>query len=119
MQRLDEAIMGLEQALTHLPAQQPWQHLVRQRLSGVDEALTAERAHPGAELLNARAGHLHRERMRLHARLTAIGGLISEASAVDPLRQELLRLLGDIQHHHQRVNDLAWDALAMDVGGSE
>lgn len=119
MQRLDEAVVGLEQALTTIPAQQSWHQVVRQRLSGVDEALTAERTHPGAEWLSARAGLLHRERNRLHTRLTALGGQISEASSLEPLRQELLRLLGDIQHHHQRVNDLAYDALALDVGGSE
>jgi len=122
MQRLEQAVVGLEQALSSIP-QLPdsWCPLVRQRLARVRDALAAESTQATETWLSARAGHLHRERIRLLSRIAALGGLINtNANALDDtVRENLLRLVHDIQHHHQRVNDLAYDSVAMEVGGSE
>lgn len=118
MQLLDQAVTGLEQAL-RLPGHQQWQAAVRQRLTGIDEALSAEHTATSETWLHARARHLHHERNRLRRRLDLLDSSLGEAANMETLRRELIRLVHDIQHHHQRVNDLAYDALSRDVGGSE
>jgi len=86
----------------------------------VRKALTAERAHASEVWLTPRAGHLHRERNRLLTRVAALVGLLgTEAVDDEPLRQNLHRLAIDLHHHQQRVNDLAYDSVSMEVGGSE
>jgi hypothetical protein len=120
MQRLETALESLEQALLSPPRlQQSWRHIVRQRAVQVAEALTAESAVAVDSWLSARAGHLERERNALLTRLTVLRTLLAEASDIEPVRDSMRRLLLDVRHHHQRVNDLAYDALALDVGGSE
>jgi hypothetical protein len=120
VQQLALAVDGLEAALASPPTfQQPWRHIVRERLGEVCEALTAERTAAGDSWLSARAGHLQRERNRLLVRLSALGTMVTEASDIDAARTNLLRLVPDLHHHQQRMNDLVYDAVAMDVGGSE
>ena len=112
--------MGLEQALTSTAPLQPWRQIARQRLKAVRKALTAERTSATELWLSAREGHLLRERNRLLSRTAALGGLLkTEAVADEPLRQNLHRLAIDLHHHQQRLNDLAYDSVAMEVGGSE
>jgi hypothetical protein len=41
------------------------------------------------------------------------------APDVDDLADRLNRLLVDIAHHHQRVHDLAYDDVELEIGGSE
>jgi len=120
MQPLEQAVLGLEQALSS-PAGtgQPRPHLLRQRLEEIRQALHAEHTHTGDLWLSARAGHLHRERNRLLARLQVLSASVSDTADLEPARPVLVRLVQDIEHHRQRVNDLLYDGLAMDVGGSE
>jgi hypothetical protein len=120
VQQLALAVEGLEAALASPPRfQQPWRHIVRERLGEVCEALTAERTGAGDSWLSARAGHLQRERNRLLVRLSVLGTMVTEATDVEAARTNLLRLVPDLHHHQQRMNDLVYDAVAMDVGGSE
>ena len=120
MQRFDRAIESLEQALHSPPRfQQSWRHIVRQRADEVADVLTSESPVAVDSWLAARVGHLERERTRLLARLTVLGALLSDGSELDSVRDRFHRLLLDVRHHHQRLNDLAYDALALDVGGSE
>ena len=120
MQQLALAVDGLEEALSSPPTfQQPWRHIVRERLGEVCEALTAERTAAADSWLSARAGHLHRERNRLLVRLSALRTMVADGSDVEAVRLKLLRVVPDLQHHQQRVNDLVYDAAGMDVGGSE
>ncbi len=119
MQRLEQALDGLQQALSSPPRlQQPWRHIVTERLQLVADELTAERTVATDTWLAARASHLHRERDRLAARLTVLAARLQEADLA-PVRAALQRLVLDLQHHHARVTDLLYDAYAMDVGGSE
>jgi hypothetical protein len=120
MQRFERAVEGLEEALQSPPRfQQSWGYIVRQRARQVADALTAESPVALDSWLSARAGHLDRERNRLLARLSVLGTLLYESTELDQVRESLARLVQDVRHHHQRVNDLVYDELALDVGGSE
>lgn len=120
MQRFEVAVDSLEHALLSPPTfQQSWDHIVRQRVAGVADALTAESPVAIDPWLTARASHLDRERDRLLTRLTVLLSRLGEATDVEAVRDSLCQLLRDVRRHHQRVNDLAYDALALDVGGSE
>jgi DNA polymerase-3 subunit alpha len=59
------------------------------------------------------------ERNRLIARISVLAGSLSESADIEPVREALLRVAQDVQHHAQRVSDLMYDAVAMEVGGSE
>ena len=120
MQRFENAVESLEQALQSPPRfQRSWGHIVRLRAVQVAEALTAESPVAVDSWLAARVAHLERERNRLLTRLTVLGAMLSESADVDSVRESFRRLVLDVRHHHQRVNDLAYDALALDVGGSD
>ena len=120
MQRFESAVESLEQALQSPPKfQQSWGHIVRQRAGQLAEALTAESPVAVDSWLAARVGHLERERNRLLTRLSVLATLLAESTDLETVRESFRRLVLDARHHHQRVNDLAYDALALDVGGSE
>jgi hypothetical protein len=147
MERLEFAVTGVEEALRPAPAPVPaqggggagrpaatptvpaspaWLHPVRQQLPRVMEALRAERPDSDDATFVARAHRLTLERNRLLRQLRQIvpaltDGCVADGRDSDPeeLRRVLLRLMHDIQHHHQRVNDLVYDAGWRDVGGSE
>lgn len=102
-----------------------WLETVRQQLPRLMEALGAEETDTADHAMTARARRLARERNRLLRRLRQLtpalsdGRLSSGRRDPEELRQALVRLLHDISHHHQRVNDLVYDAGWRDVGGSE
>lgn len=120
MHRLDEAVTDLAAALT-VPPRMPhlWRQLVGERLRTVDEQLRAERAVAQESWLTPRALHLHHERKRLLSRLAVLVATVAESPDLEAVRGAVHRFVQDVEHHHQRVGDLAYDALAMDVGGSE
>jgi hypothetical protein len=120
MKRFENAMESLEQALHSPPRfQQSWRHIVRQRADEVAAVLTCESPVAVDSWLAARVSRLERERNRLLARLTVLARLLGEGSDPESVRERFHRLVLDIRHHHQRLNDLAYDALALDVGGSE
>jgi hypothetical protein len=120
MQRFEIAVESLEQALQSPPRlSRSWGHIVRQRAAQVADALTAESPVAVDSWLAARAGCLERERNDLVSRLSVLGSLLADATDPEPARESLRRLLLDVRHHHQRVNDLTYDALTLDVGGSD
>jgi hypothetical protein len=120
MQRFEHAVEGLEEALKSPPRlQQSWGHIVRRRAAQVAEALTAESPVAVDSWLSARAGQLERERNRLLTRLSVLGTLLAESTDLEKVRDGLCRLVLDVRHHHQRMNDLTYDELALDVGGSD
>lgn len=119
MSGLDDAIKGLEQALDRPRQQQTWRWLVRHRISGVREALAHDHVRDGDAWLAAREGTLTRERETLVARLSHLGPQVLEAPDVDPVHRDLKRLVADLTHYRQRVNDLVYDAVALELGGSD
>jgi hypothetical protein len=117
------ALQGLEQSL-EAPRRDGvalgnWRWTVRQRMTAVRDALVGEIGDPDDGWLAARGGSAFRERNALLGRMIALGPLVLETPDVEPIRLELKRLLADIARHVQRLNDIAYDEVEMELGGSE
>lgn len=120
MRRLAHALDGLERALLTPPQlEQSWRYLIKQRLTWVDAALAADNHHDADPWLHPRLDRLDRERSLLQGRTSVLAATICDAVDLQPVRESLSRLVHDLEHYQQRVNDLAYDAVDMDVGGSE
>lgn len=96
-----------------------WRWTVRQRMAAVRDCLVAEVDQADDGWLAARTGTVLRERTALLGRLSVLGPQVLESPDVEAVRVELLRLLVDLSHHVQRVNDLAYDDVELELGGSE
>jgi hypothetical protein len=96
-----------------------WRWVVRQRMASVRDALVGEAAGSDDGWLAARGGSAFRERNALLTRLSTLGPEILETPDVEATRLELKRLVLDLQRHVQRVNDLAYDEVELELGGSE
>jgi len=117
-----EALRGLEQAILPPRPGVPlgnWRWSLRQRLAGVRDALVDENPTAADGWLAARGGQAFRERGQLIARLTQLADSALVAPDPEALRQELRRLIGDIGRHVQRLNDLVYDAVELELGGEE
>lgn len=120
MRRLAHALSGLERALSTPPRlQQSWRYLVKQRLTWVDAALASDNPHDADPWLQPRLERLRRERTALMGRTSVLAATICDAVDLEPVRESLARLVHDLERYQQRVNDLAYDAVDLDVGGSE
>lgn len=119
MTGLDHAIIGLEQALHRPRRQQTWRWLVRHRMSSVREALTGEQARGLDAWLAAREGTLLREREVLLRRLAELGPQVLEADDLERVRVDLVDLVVRLRRHCQRINDLTYDSVSLELGGSE
>lgn len=121
--RDNTAVQNLAEALLIRPRAESdlgrWRWMVRQRMVGVRDALTSETGMPVDGSLSSRHGAAQRERALLLTRLSTLGPQVLEAPDPDPVREELKRLVGDIRHHLQRRNDIAWDDVQQEIGGSE
>jgi hypothetical protein len=96
-----------------------WRWSVRRELVPVRDRLRREHPIRGEAWLSARATRALRERDDLLARLNTLASQVLTAPDVDDLAERLNRLLVDIAHHHQRVTDLAYDDVELEIGGSE
>ena len=96
-----------------------WRWTVRQRMADVRDVLIRESEHPDDAWLAARGTAALRERTALIARMGELGPQVLESPDVTQVRQALLRLLGDIDRHLQKLRDLAYDDVEMEFGGSE
>lgn len=119
MTGLERAISGLDQALRAPHRHHMWRWLVRHRMAAVKEALTREYTRGGDAWLAPRQASLHRERDALLRQLGALGPQVLEAPDVEPVRNALMRLLVDLERHRQRLNDLVYDTVSLELGGSE
>ena len=119
MTALEHAIIGLQQALEAPRRHHVWRWLVRHRIACVKEALDREHGRAGDAWLAARELMLVRERDSLLRKLTAIGPQVLEATDVESVRRQLMRLVGDLERHRQRLNDLVYDTVSLELGGSE
>lgn len=125
--RLHSALAQLDRALD-TPRREGvalgnWRWTVRQRMTAVRDLLAHEPVGPqgsgGDGWLAARGGVAFREREGLLLRLGAAGQQVLEAPDAEAVRGELKRLLVDVSHHLQRVRDLAYDEVELELGGSE
>ena len=115
-------LLELREVLRRPPAETElgrWRWTVRQRMSGVRDLLLHEAVTPESGWLQPRHGVALRERRTLLRRLSALGPRVLEASDVEAVRRDALRLVDDVRHHLQRRNDLAWDDVEEELGGSD
>jgi hypothetical protein len=96
-----------------------WRWSVRRHLVPVRDRLLREHPVRREEWLSARATRTLRERDELLARLNGLTAQVLLTDQVDDLADRLSRLLADIARHHQRLDDLAWDDVELEIGGSE
>ncbi|MGH3369025.1 MAG: hypothetical protein ACRDPR_03410 [Nocardioidaceae bacterium] len=119
MTGLDHAIIGLEQALDRPRRQQMWRWLVRHRVSGVRDALAQESTRAADAWLASRQTNLTREREALLLKLDRLATQVLESVDVEQVRLELRRVVSELAHYRQRVNDLVYDTVSLELGGSE
>ena len=119
MTGLESAIQGLQQALDSPRRQHMWRWLVRHRMSAVKDALSPEGARGGDAWLASRESALHRERTLLLKRLTDLGPAVLESPDVEAVRLELTKLVGALERYRQHLNDLVYDSVSLELGGSE
>ena len=96
-----------------------WRWSVRRQLVPVRDRLLRDHPDRREAWLSARATRTLRERDDLLTRLNALASQVLVATEVDDLVDRLSRLLADIARHHQRVQDLAYDDVELEIGGSE
>jgi hypothetical protein len=96
-----------------------WRWSVRRQLVPVRDRLLREHPDRREAWLSARATRALRERDELLARLNGLTAQVMVAPDLPDLAGRLNRLLVDIEHHHQRVHDLAYDDVELEIGGSE
>jgi hypothetical protein len=113
------ALAGLHDALDAPSEPGSWRWTVRRSMVPLRDALQRERQLVDDGGLSARHGRSDRERAVLLRRLAAFGPVVLEHPDVGEVRDGLKRLLVDIDHHVQREHDLAYDAVELEIGGSE
>ena len=96
-----------------------WRWAVRRHLSGVRDLLVARPEEAPEGWAAARRTSAARERTALLTRLGSLGPQVLEEPDLDGVRRDLARFLSDVRHHLQRRNDLVWDEVELDLGGSE
>jgi hypothetical protein len=116
---LESAISDLQETLSGARTSSHWRWLVRQRLSTVRQALSDESIESWDGWLAARTGAADRERRQLLARISTVGAGLLDRLEADRVTGEVQRLLNDVEHYRQRVHDLVYDSVAMEIGGSE
>jgi hypothetical protein len=119
MAGLHQAIVGLDQALDRPRRHEMWRWLVRHRVAGVHEALAGEQTRTAEAWLTPRQAALAHERELLLRRLNSLGSQVAESPDVEPVHRDLKRLLSELERHSQRLNDLVYDGVALELGGSE
>jgi hypothetical protein len=92
---------------------------VRQRLLDLADVLCAETGTGEDCGLSAREHSVDRERRRLLTELSLLIPDVAESRDLDGVRRRALRFVRDVGHHNQRRHDLLYDAVGMEVGGSE
>jgi hypothetical protein len=115
---LERAIKDMQQLLACDTTSPEWRWSVRRRLSVVKEALTAPQAQTEAWLA-AREGTSNRARRQLQGRVTALAAGVLDRLDADVILSELRRLQTDLEHYVQRVHDLVYDSVSLELGGSE
>lgn len=117
------AMQALEQVLHDSQAPgapaDSWRWAARRRMAELRDALVAETLHDGDGWMVAREDTVLRERNGFLARLGTLGPQVLEDADADGVRTELRRLLADLARHEQRLHDLAYDEVELELGGSE
>lgn len=119
MPPLETAVKELRQILSADWTAPEWRWLVRRRLSDAREALAQPQpVHPEAWLA-ARGRLSNRDRFQLQARVAMLASGVLERLDAETILGEVRRLVNDLEHHVQRVHDLVYDSVSLELGGSE
>lgn len=116
---LESAISDLQETLSSARSASNWRWLLRQRLSAVRQALSDDDLQCWDGWLAPRTGIADRERRQLLARISTVASGVLDRLETDRVTAEVRRLLHDVEHYRQRVHDLVYDSVAMEIGGSE
>jgi hypothetical protein len=116
---LDQAISELTESLEQDRSGAQWRAQVRVRLAAVRQALAEERPRFRDGWLSARGRATDRDRRQLLARLSALGPRVLEHADAETSYREVRRLSLDLQHYRQRLHDLVYDSVGLELGGSE
>ena len=116
---LHDLLRALERPRHPAPVLGRWRWTVRRHLGPVRDLLQAEASDSVDERLSARDGRVLRERSTLLERLTALATQVLESGDPEAVALQLRRLVTDIEHHRQRLHDLAYDDVELEIGGSE
>lgn len=116
---LESAISELQRTLQSNRTASNWRLMTRQQLAAVREALSDERIASWDGWLAARSGASDRERVQLIGRISALGTGLLDRIDTDRVAAEVKRLLLDVEHYRQKVHDLVYDSVSMEIGGSE
>lgn len=119
MAPLETAIKELRAVLGADATSPEWRWQVRGRLSEVKEALSRRQGRKWDGWLSARASGNDRDRHALQARVTALAAVVLDRMDTGTVSRELGRLVGDLEHYLQRVHDLVYDSVSIELGGSE
>lgn len=116
---LESAISDLRHTLGSARTASNWRLMTRQQLAAVREALNDERFTSWDGWLAARSGASARERQQLLGRISALGTGVIDRLDADRVAAEVRRLINDVEHYRQKVHDLVYDSVSMEIGGSE
>ncbi len=119
METLESAVARLQDLLRDDIDARTWRWRMRQELSNLREALESERFRSFDGWLTARSRTSERDRIRLTSRIAALGPAVLDRLDPEAVRLEVSRLVADIEHYRQRVHDLIYDSVALEIGGSE
>ncbi len=119
MAPLETAIRELRQILAADSAAPEWRWNVRRRLSEVKDALAQPEGRPHEAWLAARAQLSNRDRHQLQARVVALSAGVLDKLDTDSIAHQVERLIADLEHHVQRLHDLVYDSVSLELGGSE
>jgi len=119
MAPLETAISELRQILAADSTSPEWRWNVRRRLSEVKDALSHPQGRQPEAWLAARTRLSERDRFQLQARVVALSAGVLDKLSAEAIIHETQRLLGDLEHHVQRVHDLVYDSVSLELGGSE
>ena len=119
MAPLETAVNELRQILSADSTAPEWRWNVRGRLSEVKDALSGPEARQADAWLAARAQCSDRVRHQLHARATILASGVLDKLDTATILQETQRLLSDLERYVQRLHDLVYDSVSLELGGSE
>ena len=117
MTDLEQAMRDLRCALD-APHTATWGWLVQLRMQCLQEALHANLLRTAEAGPASRHASMTREHAELMRRLSRLGAEVAESSAVEAVHDSLQRLFADLQRHRQRLNDLVYDGVSLELGGS-
>ncbi len=119
MAPLETAIRELRQILAADSTAPEWRWNVRRTLSAVKDALSQPQPSQPEAWLTARTQLSNRDRSHLQARVLALSTGVLDKHDGPTIMREVRRLLSDLEHHLQRVHDLVYDSVSLELGGSE